>query len=457
MFPCLQAQESQLAADFRGEGMRFKEGCFGPGTGLGKIGDCAQVLFTDHPMHIALGSLAPQNGFGAGLAFVSHWTPNESWRISSSLDGVASSNQSWRAGLYITAVWTRHRQIGVVTGGSPSSGTSNLAVQESPTFHFYSQGTSLNQLTYFGLGPNTKDTARSYYGMTETITGGNVVWPVFRGLNMSLLGEINGRFVNLRGAYGLSSPSIEQLYNNATAPGLATQPGVAQFGEGIRLRPSLAHDYLRLNYLFNYQQYAAGGSIYSFQRFTTDLGHQFALYKKTRTYYPRDHNSPNDCSANPADKSATCPSVTRNLEGSVGFRFLYVQSMTASNNVVPFYFQPTLGGSDINGNPSLSSYQDYRFRAPNLMLFRGSIEHSLPGKFSALGVTFMADAGKVALKTGDLGSSSFVHSFAAGLTLRAGGFPLVYLMYAWGGNEGTHTIGRMDTSLLGGSARPSLY
>jgi hypothetical protein len=61
----------------------------------------------------------------------------------------------------------------------------------------------------------------------------------------------------------------------------------------------------------------------------------------------------------------------------------------------------------------------------------------------------MADAGKVAIN--DLGSSLFVHSYAAGLTLRAGGFPMVC------GNKGTHTIGSMHTSLLGGSPRLSLY
>jgi hypothetical protein len=34
---------------------------------------------------------------------------------------------------------------------------------------------------------------------------------------------------------------------------------------------------------------------------------------------------------------------------------------------------------------------------------------------------------------------------------------MVYLLFAWGGHEGTHTITTLDTSLLGGSTRPSLY
>ena len=43
-------------------------------------------------------------------------------------------------------------------------------------------------------------------------------------------------------------------------------------------------------------------------------------------------------------------------------------------SAVPFVFHHTLGGSDTIGNPSLSSYQDYRFRGPNLLLLRESFE-----------------------------------------------------------------------------------
>ena len=51
------AQESQIRADFRGEATRFKQSC-GAFTLKGVPG-CAQLLFTDHPLHIAVGSIAP--------------------------------------------------------------------------------------------------------------------------------------------------------------------------------------------------------------------------------------------------------------------------------------------------------------------------------------------------------------------------------------------------------------
>jgi len=69
----------------------------------------------------------------------------------------------------------------------------------------------------------------------------------------------------------------------------------------------------------------------------------------------------------------------------------------------------------------------------------------------------MADEGKVALERGDFGSNPWLRSLSAGLTLRAGGFPQVFLLFAWGGKEGTHTIANVNNSLLGGSARPLLF
>lgn len=439
------AQETQLGADFRKEGEALKKDC----SSFTSLAGCAQDLFTDHPLHIAVGSLAPQNGFGFGPAFVAHLTPNESWRLSWDLDAIATPQGSWRAGAYMTAVWDRHGKIVVNTNPTKKS---NLTVSEYPVFHVYAQGTSLNKVTYFGEGPDTTDTARAYFGMTQTIAGANAVFPVLPKLNMSLYGEANGRFVDLRPSAGQSSPSIEQLYTPATAPGLNTQPGFAQFGEGVRIRPQFAGGYVRLNYLATFQEYVAGDSIFSFERLSLDLSHQFPLYKRTRLLVPNDFNGPDDCSVSAGTHS--CPTVTRNLEGSFGIRFLMNDSFVPSGHVVPFYFQPTLGGSDINGNAALGSYQDYRFRAPNSLLVRASFEHSIYGP---LGLTAMIDEGKVAFTRGELDFTHLLHTYSAGLTLRAGGFPMVYLLFSWGGHEGMHTTAIMNTSLLGGSDRPSLY
>ncbi len=441
--------------------------------------DCGQELFTGQPIHIAIGSIAPQNGFGAGVAYVGHKT-TENWRITWDSDAVASDNGSWRAGVYLKLVNTYEKAPTVEFGTKGRNLKPNMtSLPERPVINIYAQTITLNKLTYFGLGPSTLESGRSFYGMRQTIVGTSAVKPFSAKLSAAVFGEVNGRFVDIRPSLRQPSPTIGAVYTEATAPGLTNQAGTVQLGEGVRMRPVLLDDRLHLDYALTYQQYIApGNSTFSFQRLTTDLSHQIAIYKMTtRIIVPRDTNGPDECSVDQDSenaecsvdkfarnhecltaqgaKSPDCKELSRDLQGSFGVRVFSALSMTPGADIVPFYFQPTLGGSDINGNQSLSSYQDFRFRAPNLLLIRENFEHSIGSL--PLGFTFMVDEGKVAFTRGGLGSSPWIHSFSAGLTLRAGGFPQVYLLFSWGGNEGTHTIANVNNSLLGGSTRPSLY
>ncbi len=467
--PALQPTPAKI--DPPGEFDKLKEDC----GNFSKLGGCAEQLFTGQPLHIAVGSIAPQNGFGTGLAYVGHKT-TDNWRITWSADAMGSNNASWRSGFYMKLVDTRQKGIGHHFGTKDIK--PNLtALPEQPVIDVYAQTISLNKLTYFGLGPSTTSAKRSFYGMRETIVGISGVKPVNSRVSAGIYAEVNGRFVGIRPSNGQPSPSIERLYTDATAPGLTNQPAYIQFGEGIRMRPVLFDDFLRLNYNLGYRQYVApGNSKFSFQRLTMDLSHQFAIYRSTtRLLLPRLANSANECAlvtdpkdtrcsidknaryeACVADKNAkpgSCKAITRDLQGSIGLRAWLALSMTPGGNVVPFYFQPTIGGLDINGNPTITSYQDYRFRAPNVLLLQQTFEHSIWGP---LGFAFGVDEGKIALTRGGVLSGGWLHSFSTGLTLRAGGLPQVFFLFSWGGREGTHTIANVNTSLLGGSARPAL-
>jgi hypothetical protein len=446
-----RAQESRTHADFRGEGVRFKQSC--EDFALRKIPGCAGLLFTDHPLHIAVGSIAPQNGFGAGAAYVGHWTPNELWRTSWDADAIASDNGSWRAGFYYKAIHTPIEKIHVITTTSGTPAHSNLSVHPYAVYNLYAQSISLDQLFFYGQGPNSLKANASVFGMTQTVAGGNAIVPVLHGLNASLLGEINGRFVDVRGNHHESSPPIEQIFTEATAPGLTTQPTFVQLGEGARLEPALFNDHLQLDYLAQFQQFvAASDSHYSFRRFNADLEHTIPLYRNSGSYGPKPINGPDECAASLG--ATKCAAIQRNREGSIELRLHITESIASAGSVVPFYFQPTLGGSDIDGNSWLPSYNDYRFRAPNVLLLREGFEHSIWGP---IGFTFSADQGKVVLTRGDVGFDNLAHSFSAGLTVRAGGLPALILGFAWGGSEGTHTISTVSNTLLGGSSRPALF
>jgi hypothetical protein len=202
-------------------------------------------------------------------------------------------------------------------------------------------------------------------------------WPAIRKLNLSLSGEINGRFVDIRNGPGQAFPLIGTLFTDVTAPGLTNQPGFFQLGEGLRIKPIFGN--FELNYLGKFQQYfAPSDSHSSFLRWTLDLNHTYYLYGHTNG--SSGNLGPDSC----ASSRDACPRLprTRNLGGSLGFRLFLSESINSATSAVPFYFQQTLGGQDIDGNLALGSYQDYRFRAPNVLLLQESFEHSIWGSAS---------------------------------------------------------------------------
>jgi hypothetical protein len=278
--------------------------------------DCIEVLFTGHPVHIAAGNIAPQNGFGAGLALLGHRATDNS-RVSWNSDAVGSSNGSWRAGVYLKLVDTHENAPSIAFGTQARKLKPNLTpILERPIVNLYVQAISLNKLTYFGLGPDTTRAGRSFYGMRETIVVTNGIRPVYQRLRIALFGEVNGRFVDLRPSRGQASPSIEQLYTEATAHGLANQPIFLQIGEGVRLRPIFFENHFRLRYLAEFQQFfAPGNSAFSFRRWFVDLSHEFPLYRTSRSSYPNESIGPDG-----SDQRDTKFNRNDNLEGNFSER-----------------------------------------------------------------------------------------------------------------------------------------
>jgi len=251
--PARAQNQSKFAAEFSDEWDRFTHVCAeeNAGSALHTFGCRVVTAFTDHPLHISAGSIAPQNGFGFGPAFVYGTNFQNGWRVRWSLDGVRSTNGSWRAGLYFK--------------GYPSPSDPSIATQ--PIYSGYVQAISLSQIDFFGLGNFTSTKGRSFFGMREIIPGASILYPIFQKskLHLALYGEANGRLVQLRGRSGQSSPSIEQLYTVAEAPGLTHQPGFFQIGEGIRFGPSIPKTPVKLTYRATFQQFfAPSDSAFSF-------------------------------------------------------------------------------------------------------------------------------------------------------------------------------------------------
>ena len=389
--PPADPNETRFGAEMRLE----REDLAGDCSALKTFTSCMATLVTDHPFHLALGSIAPQNGFGAGPAVVTHFTPTN-WRLTWSGDAVFAPGGAWRAGTYLKVLRTKIEPPRLAT---PGERVRPIRMTEYPVFNVYAQAISLPAVGFYGIGANTPVGDKTVYGMSETLVGSNASIPLgafMAPLKASLLLDVNGRLFDIRDGTADDVPSIGSRFTDATAPGLTAQPSFAQFGEGVRLRPWLFNDRLQLGYTFLYQQFVSGDSSFSFQRWTIDLNHQVPLYHTGGGPVLRDErNTPNECSV--SQSIHQCASVTRDLWGSVGVRALISKSQVGGNSAVPFYLQRTLGGSDLDGQRALASYDDYRFRGPHLMLFQEILEHAVWGP---VGASLLLEQGNVAAQSG---------------------------------------------------------
>src|SRR3954452_12217595 len=129
------AQESQFSADLRREGEKVAESC--GSFNVKALGGCAYTISTESPIHLAFGSIAPQNGFAFGAALAEHYTPNESWRISWNADAVSTLSGSWRGGAYMKLVHPPATSGVVVRqpGTAPSSG--RIAPRDFPVIDLF--------------------------------------------------------------------------------------------------------------------------------------------------------------------------------------------------------------------------------------------------------------------------------------------------------------------------------
>lgn len=436
------SSEGSLQSDLRKEGQQFHEDCISADK---KLFSCLTDLVHGSPFHLTGGNFPPGNGFGAGPAFGWEHNLNESWRSATNVEAMASSNQSWMAGFNFRAIKVSDDPLKPIFHRPVKGTAQKVELQHDPEWNLHAEVISLNKLSYYGIGPSTSRQSLALYGMREMTIGGNVNHPI-KNSGFAVSGDLGVRLFSLRGREGDTNPSIEQLYTSVTAPGLDQQKGFFQPSEGIRFDRDLS-SYFILNYSATLQEFA-GASSDSFERLSLDFSHTIPLYRWEKS-------APPPKPAAGASGAKVAPTAkTRNRDGSIDLEARLVESFVPAGNVIPFFLQPTLGGADINGEKMLASYPDYRFRAPNLMLFRADIEHSIWGPIGAM---FLADTGKVAIVRGDLGFQHLLHSYAVGLTIRAGGYPMVQLLFAWGGHEGTHTIATINPALIGGVSQPSLY
>jgi hypothetical protein len=260
--------------------------------------------------------------------------------------------------------------------------------------------------------------------LAQTTAGGHVDIPLPGGF--SLVGGLAGLWNSPSGAQNAALPSIEQKFTAAEVPALTASTSYLVAGGGINwIYPTVP----RMN---GFTSALTTG----FKFFHETRGAPYSFRRLDAIWISRYH-------------------APLNVDlGTISATVRLVEAYATGGNQVPFYLQPTIGGSDINNVDMLRSYRDYRFRAPNLLLFQTEYTRTIWGPLAILG---FYDAGRVADRRSDIGISQMHHSFGAGLVVQVGAAPILKFYYAWGGPEGTHTTYTMNTNNFTFSAPAGVF
>lgn len=342
---------------------------------------CGTDFFTARPIHLTVQSIVAGGGFGVGPTFSADFN-SDKWQQKLTMTGVASFRDFWTAGAKFTSTHDRF--------GRNNSARDRFAIK------IYANAHDLPKMPYYGIGPNTATTNLVDFGERDVIAGATVSNPFSQWFVAGA--GIESIWPDIREVTEPGVISIGSRFTEATAPGLASQPNLVHYSffvEPRRGRHAVQFDY---KIAYNYYQDTAAGR-YSFKRFTVDGTHPF---------HP-----------------------TRNSD------LIFRDRLSLSSDTVPFYMQETLGGSDINGQPSLRGFADYRFRARDLMLIQAEYDYHVWGP---LGVIGFYDTGMVANNASDLSFSDLRHSFGFGLAVYAANRAVFKVYVGLGSGEGHHTF-----------------
>jgi hypothetical protein len=375
---------------------------------FGTLQDVVVDVFTGPGLHPTIGTIVPESGAAFGLALNNEWHISERphSRFTTSVEGRVSVEGFWAAGAvsHMQFDWYRTRDV-----GSYRMPQITVAVR-----HF-----ELPQMPFFGLGNQSSLDDRSLYEMTETELPILADFPVGWGLTLS--GQLNTLF-----AASDPSSTFTSRFSQATAPGIRAST--------TQIVPGLSVTYRSPDVLYGFY----GDGRVSYEAYQTLSGGSFTFDRvnaRMAVHYGIEDQP---------FAQASFPYL-RSLLGSSRFSIEanLVVSEPRSGNAVPFYLQPTLGGGDINNQNWLSSYTNYRFRAPNTVAYGVSYERRLIDPF---GFSVFGQWGKVAQDVGDLDFDHLKYSVGVGLTFRLGGQALLQFSFAWGGDEGTQAYATGNTN-----------
>jgi hypothetical protein len=405
---------------------------------------CTEALFSQDHYHFALASLPPSNGFGPGLVLIdklhgTEGTPAREYALDLSVTGAVTTNSSWFAGGGLQWVpplpykKDDSAENGLRLGKLKSTARARLLASAAHravrTLYFYGNGSG---------SPNT----RHVFAQDDTSLDVLSKMPLTRWL--SVTGESEVRSTTLPAT---SDPTAVTLTVPATStPGIIAQPLFLHNAVGASTNFSLRasrpfrelpeqdnphYQHLLLftlenDFAFHWQQ-PADGSPFAYRQFVYDGDQAVVFHRVLRNFFPADRHPVIRYMCQGNKRTDECDF------GQFDVRTRLVLTQTSGVNQVPFYLQPTLGGTDIDSRVTLRGYDNYRFRAPDLALVQ--FEYGIP-VYDPIGMFVFYDAGTVGNSVSDLSVTRFRQDAGPGLSVRLRGHVVAQTFYAFGAGHG---------------------
>jgi Omp85 superfamily domain len=243
---------------------------------------------------------------------------------------------------------------------------------------WYTKFESSPHIDYYGQGNSSNKGNRTSYLYDDLTTDVHAGFEPVPFLRLGLTGGFIGPHVGTGKRGG--TPSIEEIFDETTAPGLADDPAFGRWGTFVYFDHRDARSGPRSGgvYGVRFRQYAdLHLDRYSFRQAEFEAQHYLPYLNKTRV---------------------------------IALRAATVLSFPSEGHVVPFYLQPTIGGND-----NLRGFPRYRFNDDHSVFF--SVEHRWHA-FTGLDTAIFIDAGKVIDRKADVDFSNFKVSAGIGFRIR---------------------------------------
>jgi hypothetical protein len=250
---------------------------------------------------------------------------------------------------------------------------------------------------FFGIGPDSVRVNQTSYAIRSDLFGARAG---VRPLSIVLAGG-GLEFLNPKLGRGedKESPSIEQIFDPSTAPGLGESVDYVRstaFVEVDYREPKNARRGGWYRFDFSHWDDRTTGR-FTVNRFDTDL-RQFVGFLAGRRV--------------------------------IATRLFVSTSNPADDATMPFYLMPTLGGHD-----TLRGFRQYRFRGPHAILAQGEYRWEI---WSGLDGALFYDAGKVATRRSDLNFKDLEKDYGFGFRFNTDEAIMFRVDAGFGSRDGKH-------------------